>query len=176
MAAAQNDECLIIQLDTPGGLLESTKEIVERLLRLEGADRGLCRAVGRERGQRGSFHHAGGGRGGDGAEYAASARRIRWRSAAAARDESTNDMMRQKLENYASSFIETIADKRHRNVEWAKSAVVESTATTAEKALQLKVIDLIATNVPDLLKQLDGRVGGRQNPAHRRTPKSWKFR
>jgi membrane-bound serine protease (ClpP class) len=65
--------------------------------------------------------------------------------------------MRQKLENYGSSFMESIADKRHRNVEWAKSAVVESKATTAEKALQFKVIDLIATNVSDLLEKLNGR-------------------
>jgi membrane-bound serine protease (ClpP class) len=68
--------------------------------------------------------------------------------------------MKQKLENYASSFIETIADKRHRNVEWAKSAVTESKATTAEKALDIGVIDLIADDLPDLLKQLDGRETG----------------
>src|ERR1700679_2998999 len=73
-------------------------------------------------------------------------------------DSSTNDIMRQKLENYASAFIETIADKRQRNVDWAKSAVVESKATTAEKALQLKVIDLIAADMPDLLRQLNGRA------------------
>jgi membrane-bound serine protease (ClpP class) len=71
---------------------------------------------------------------------------------------STNDIMRQKLENYASAFIETIANKRHRNVAWAKSAVLESKAITAEDALKFKVIDLIATNVPDLLLKLDGRV------------------
>jgi membrane-bound serine protease (ClpP class) len=74
-----------------------------------------------------------------------------------ASDDSTNDIMRQKLENYGSAFIETIADKRHRNVEGAKSAVVESKMITAEKALQLKVIDLIATNVPDLLQKISGR-------------------
>ena len=76
--------------------------------------------------------------------------------------EKTDDVMKQKMENYASSFIETIADKRSRNVEWAKSAVVQSVATTAEKALDIGVIDLIADDVPDLLKQLDGReIGGK---------------
>src|SRR5204862_4860241 len=59
-----------------------------------------------------------------------------------------------------SSFIESIADKRHRNVEWAKSAVLQSVATTAQKALKANVIDLIADDVPDLLKQLDGRTAG----------------
>src|SRR5439155_6172884 len=72
----------------------------------------------------------------------------------------TEEVMKKKLENYASSFIESIADRRHRNAEWARSAVIDSQATTAEKALDLKVIDLIAKDVPDLLKQLDGRTAG----------------
>src|SRR5207237_8024401 len=74
--------------------------------------------------------------------------------------DSSNEVMRKKMENYTSSFIESIADKRHRNVEWAKSAVLESVATTAQKALKARVIDLIADDVPDLLKQLDGRTAG----------------
>src|SRR5207237_6796149 len=56
------------------------------------------------------------------------------------------------------SYIETIAGKRQRNVEWAKSAVKESASITAEKALQLKVIDLIASDIFDLLQKLNGRV------------------
>jgi len=66
--------------------------------------------------------------------------------------------MKKKMENYASSFIESIADHRHRNVEWARSAVIDSRATTAEKALDLNVIDLIANDVPDLLQQLDAHT------------------
>jgi len=58
--------------------------------------------------------------------------------------------------------MEAIAAKRHRNVDWAKSAVSESASISAEKALELKVIDLIATDLPELLKQLNGRqVDGR---------------
>ena len=66
--------------------------------------------------------------------------------------------MKQKLENFSVSYIETIAGKRQRNVEWAKSAVKESASITAEKALQLKVIDLIASDISDLLQKLNGRV------------------
>ena len=66
--------------------------------------------------------------------------------------------MKQKLENFSVSYIETIAGKRQRNVEWAKSAVKESASITAEKALQLKVIDLIAPDISDLLQKLNGRV------------------
>jgi membrane-bound serine protease (ClpP class) len=74
--------------------------------------------------------------------------------------EKADDVMKKKMENYASTFIESIADRRHRNVEWARSAVIDSQATTAEKALDLKVIDLIAPDVSGLLKQLDGRRVG----------------
>ena len=68
-----------------------------------------------------------------------------------------DEVMKKKLENFATTFIESIAARRHRNVEWAKTAVRESAAITAEKALELKVIDLMADDIPDLLKQLDGR-------------------
>src|SRR2546422_2123807 len=74
--------------------------------------------------------------------------------------EKADDVMKKKMENYASAFIESIADRRHRNVEWARSAVVDSKATTAEKALDLNVIDLVAADLPDLLKHLDGRAAG----------------
>jgi membrane-bound serine protease (ClpP class) len=66
--------------------------------------------------------------------------------------------MQQKIENYATSYIEAIAVKRHRNVEWARQAVRESAAVTADNALALMVIDVIAKDLPDLLRQLDGRV------------------
>src|SRR6266516_3473921 len=66
--------------------------------------------------------------------------------------------MKKKLENFSVSYIEAIAARRQRNVDWAKSAVKESASISAEKALQLKVIDLIAVDRPDLLKQLNGRV------------------
>ncbi|MEW6159455.1 MAG: NfeD family protein, partial [Verrucomicrobiota bacterium] len=68
-----------------------------------------------------------------------------------------DEVMKQKLENFATSYIEAIATKRNRNVEWAKSAVRESASITSEKALELKVIEIIAKDSSDLLQQLDGR-------------------
>src|SRR2546429_2320121 len=73
-------------------------------------------------------------------------------------EEKPDETMKQKLENFSVSYIETIAGKRQRNVEWAKSAVKESASITAEKALQLKVIDLIASDITDLLQKLNGRL------------------
>jgi len=155
-AAAQNDECLIIQLDTPGGLLESTKQIVQSFYTSKVPTVVYVAPSGASAGSAGVFITLA-------ADVAAMAPNT---SIGAAHPveigttgsvEKTDDVMKQKIENYASSFIETIADKRHRNVEWAKSAVIESKATTAEKAMDIGVIDLIADDMPDLLKQLDGR-------------------
>ena len=62
-------------------------------------------------------------------------------------EEKPDDTMKKKLENFSVSYMEAIAGKRQRNVEWAKSAVKESASISAEKALELKVIDLIATGL-----------------------------
>jgi membrane-bound serine protease (ClpP class) len=60
----------------------------------------------------------------------------------------------QKAENMMAAFIESIAEQRKRNVEWAAKAVRESVAVTAEKALELGVIDIVASTRGDLLAQL----------------------
>jgi membrane-bound serine protease (ClpP class) len=159
VATAQNDECLIIQLDTPGGLLESTKQIVQTFYASKVPTVVYVAPSGASAGSAGVFITLA-------ADVAAMAPNTSIGAAhpveigTSGSVEKTDDVMKQKLENYTSSFIETIADKRHRNVEWAKSAVVESKATTAEKALDIGVIDLIADDMPDLLKQLDGREIG----------------
>ena len=77
--------------------------------------------------------------------------------------EKPDETMKQKLENFASSYIEAIAAKRHRNLEWARASVRDSAAITADKALELNVVDLLAEDREDLLRKLDGReVGGRR--------------
>jgi len=159
VAASQNDACLVIQLDTPGGLLESTKQIVQTFYTAKVPTVVYVAPSGASAGSAGVFITLA-------ADVAAMAPNTSIGAAhpvelgATGDEEKTDDVMKKKLENYASSFIETIADKRHRNVTWAKSAVVESQATTAEKALKAKVIDLIAADIPDLLKQLDGHQVG----------------
>lgn len=158
-AAAQHDECLIIQLDTPGGLLESTKQIVQTFYAAKLPTVVYVAPSGASAGSAGVFITLA-------ADVAVMAPHSSIGAAhpveigASGSAEKTDDVMKQKLENYTSSFIESIADKRHRNVEWARSAVLQSVATTAQKALEANVIDLIATDVPDLLKQLDGRTAG----------------
>ncbi len=67
------------------------------------------------------------------------------------------DYMLEKFENITASYIEAVAKERGRNVEWAEKAVRESIAATADEALELNVIDLIAEDRADLLAQLHGR-------------------
>jgi membrane-bound serine protease (ClpP class) len=161
-AAENQSQCLVIQLDTPGGLLDSTKTIVQKLLGSPVPTVVYVAPAGATATSAGCFITLA-------ADLAVMAPAT---SIGAAHpvaiggnpvggEEKLDDTMKQKLENYAVSYIEIIAARRNRNVEWAKSSVKESASISAEKALQLKVIDLIAKDVPDLLAQLDGReVGG----------------
>ena len=66
--------------------------------------------------------------------------------------------MERKIVNDAVAYIESLAQLRGRNVEWAAKAVREGASLSAEDALREGVIDLLADSVPDLLAQADGRV------------------
>lgn len=157
-AAADRDECLIIQLDTPGGLLDSTKEIVEKLLADTVPTVVYVAPSGATAASAGTFITLA-------ADVAAMAPNTTIGAAhpvslTGGDEGASNDVMRVKLENYSSSYIETIATKRKHNVEWAKSSVRQSASITADEALKEKVIDIIAPDLASLLKQLDGRRVG----------------
>lgn len=65
--------------------------------------------------------------------------------------------MKEKVENDSVAYIKSIAEQRGRNVNWAEDAVRKSVSVTEKEALNLKIIDLIADDLPALLKKLDGR-------------------
>ncbi len=67
------------------------------------------------------------------------------------------DAMGRKVVNDATAYIRSLAEKRGRNADWAEKAVREGASLSAEKALEEKVIDLMANDVADLLKKIDGR-------------------
>ena len=69
----------------------------------------------------------------------------------------TASTLEHKQVNDASAYIRSLAQMRGRNIEWAEQAVRQAVSITAEEALKLKVIDVIASDVPDLLRQIDGR-------------------
>jgi membrane-bound serine protease (ClpP class) len=157
-AAADGDACLVIQLDTPGGLLDSTKEIVGKLFSDEVPSVVYVAPAGAGAASAGTFITLA-------ADVAAMAPDTTIGAAhpvsmGGGGGEDTNSIMGKKLENFAASYMDTIASKRHHNVQWAISAVRESASITASQALKLGVVDLIAKDVPDLLRQLDGRRVG----------------
>jgi membrane-bound serine protease (ClpP class) len=160
VAGEREDACLIIELDTPGGSLESTKQIVQKFYASSVPTVVYVFPDGAWAASAGCFITLA-------ADIAAMAPAT---SIGAAHpvsiglggEEKTSDVMKEKMENFASSYIASIAEKRGRNVEWAKSSVLTSQATNATAALELKVIDIIAKDLPDLLSQLDERkVGGK---------------
>src|SRR2546425_1139323 len=158
-ARAQNAQCLVIQLNTPGGLLDSTQTIVQSFLGSPVPVVVYVAPTGATATSAGCFITVA-------ASVAAmapattigAAHPVTLGGNPTGGEQKPDDTMKQKLENFSVSYIETIAGKRQRNVEWAKSAVKESASITAQKALDLKVIDLIAVDMPDLLQKLNGRV------------------
>ena len=70
----------------------------------------------------------------------------------------SDDTMARKMINDAAAYIRGLAELRGRNADWAEKAVREAVSLTAKKALEMKVIDIVATDMSDLIKQLNGRT------------------
>ncbi len=156
IATAKNSECLVIELDTPGGLLESTKDIVKSFLSSPIPIVVYVSPQGASAGSAGVFITLA-------AHIAAMAPATNIGAAhpvqiGSGGEQQMDDVMKEKLTNYAESYIESIAKHRKRNVEWAKSAVRESASITEDEALEKNVIDLIAENRSDLLKKINLKV------------------
>lgn len=158
-AQSKGVQCLIIELNTPGGLLDSTRVIVQKLLGSTVPVVVYVAPTGATAASAGCFITLA-------ANVAAMAPATTIGAAhpvtlggLPSGDQSKPDQtMTQKLENFAVSYMEAIANRRNRNIEWAKSAVRESASITAEKALELKVVEIVARDLDDLLAQLNGRV------------------
>jgi len=154
IARAKNNgaRALVVQLDTPGGLLTSTRTIVKEML---GAQVPVMVWVG----------PSGAGAGSAGvfitlaAHVAAMAPGTNIGAAhpVAGGGQEVKGVMGEKIENFTASFSESIAQKRGRNAEWAIQAVRKSVAITESDALKKNVIDIVAKDIDDLLKQADGR-------------------
>lgn len=151
-AAEQDAAALIIRLDTPGGLLNSTKTIVQTLLASTVPVIVHVAPSGASATSAGVFVTMAG-------HVAAMAKGTTIGAAhpVSGGGQDISGDMRQKVENYAVSFVESIAEKRGRNVEWAEKAVRESVSITESEALDLNVIDVVADDVASLLAQIEGR-------------------
>jgi membrane-bound serine protease (ClpP class) len=150
-AREKNAECLIIQMDTPGGLLKSTRVIVSSFLESKIPIVVYVSPGGAQAGSAGVFITMA-------AHIAAMAPGTNIGAAHPVDMEGKMDsVMSEKVTNDASAFIRTIAEKRNRNMKWAEDAVRRSQAITETEALDTNVIDLIAKNLDDLLSQIDGK-------------------
>jgi membrane-bound serine protease (ClpP class) len=151
-AKAGGARALIIQLDTPGGLLSSTRTIVKELLGTPVPVMVYVAPSGAGAGSAGVFITMA-------ANIAAMAPGTNIGAAhpVAGGGQEVKGVMGEKIENFTASFSESIAQQRGRNTEWAIDAVRKSVAITETEALKKKVIDIVARDVDDLLKQAHGR-------------------
>ena len=149
-------EALVVRLDTPGGLLSTTRDVVQAELSAKVPIVFWVGPPGARAGSAGVFLTLA-------AHVAAmapstsigAAHPVGIGGSEEKKDEKTT--MFQKVENDTASFVRGIAERRSRNVEWAEKAVRQSESVTASKALELRVIDLVAEDLPELLRKIDGR-------------------
>jgi membrane-bound serine protease (ClpP class) len=147
-----NARALIIQLDTPGGLLSSTRSIVKEMLSAPLPVIVYVAPSGAGAGSAGVFITMAGN-----IAAMAPGTNIGAAHPVAGGGQEVKGVMGEKIENFTASFSETIAQRRGRNTEFAIQAVRRSISITDTEALEKKVIDIIATDVSDLLKQSNGR-------------------
>lgn len=142
---------LVIELDTPGGLLESTRLLVREIVASSVPVVVYVSPAGARAASAGTFITMAG-------HIAAMSPGTR--IGAAHPVELGKEMkgdMRSKIENDTVAFIKSIAESKNRNVKWAEDAVRKSSSVTEYEALSLGVVDLVAKDLPSLLESIDGR-------------------
>jgi membrane-bound serine protease (ClpP class) len=153
LSRAQNERAgaLVILLDTPGGLERSMRLICQRLLNAEIPVIVYVAPTGARAASAGVFITMA-------AHVAAMAPATNIGAAhPVAVGGGVDKESMKKIENDAAAFARTIATERGRNAEWAEKAVRQSVSITEREAVKLKVVDLLADSVPDLLDKIDGR-------------------
>jgi len=154
-AHQQGAQCLIIQLDTPGGMLESTRVIIKKMLSstvpiivyvapsgARAASAGVFVTMAANIAVMAPGTHIGAAHpvtmgGGEGKE---------------------SKTMTEKIVNDTVAFIKNIAKTRGRNVDWAEKSVVKSVSITEDEAVKLNVVDFVSPDLQSLIAKLDGRV------------------
>jgi membrane-bound serine protease (ClpP class) len=150
-AAEEGAECLVIRLNTPGGLLKSTRMIVSDLLTARLPVVVYVAPSGAQAASAGTFIALA-------AHVAAMAPGTNIGAAhpVGMQGGEKDSIMNEKATNDAAAFIRTISEKRHRNIHWAEEAVRKSISITETEALKDSVIDLVAPTVQALLDSIDG--------------------
>ncbi|MEN8185314.1 MAG: nodulation protein NfeD, partial [Myxococcota bacterium] len=182
-AEREGAAAVLLELDTPGGLVSSTKDIIQAMLNARVPVIVYVAPSGAWAGSAGTFITIAG-------HVAAMAPGTTIGAASpigigppgGSKDDESQDVAMEKAENMMAAFIESIAKQRERNVEWAVKAVREAVAVADAEALELGVIDLVAADREALLAAIDGRsvrVAGEERVLQlsgarvHETPMSW---
>jgi membrane-bound serine protease (ClpP class) len=160
-AQRRNDQAVLIEINTPGGLVESTRHIIEKITNSQVPVIVYVAPSGSRAGSAGIFIL-------EAADIAAMAPGT---NAGAAHpvmlfgptQVKPDDEMKQKIENDAAALMRSVVSRRGRNVELAESAVRESKSFTDQEALAQHLIDYIASGEDDLFRQIDSKSVKRFN-------------
>lgn len=152
-AKRDHDEAVLIELSTPGGLVDSTRSIIEKILASPVPVIVYVAPSGARAASAGFFIL-------ESADIAAMAPGTNTGAAhpVVFGGEKMDDVMKAKMENDAAAFIRSFVSKRGRNVELAEAGVRQSKSFTDQEALKEHLIDVVASDQADLFKQLDGRT------------------
>jgi membrane-bound serine protease (ClpP class) len=159
-AHRRNDQAILIEINTPGGLVDSTREIIEKITASPVPVILYVTPGGSRAGSAGFFIL-------ESADVAAMAPGT---NAGAAHPVvmgggKMDDVMKEKMENDAAALMRSVAAKRGRNVEVAESAVRQSKSFTEQEALSQHLIDYVASTQDDLFRQMQGKSFKRFNGA-----------
>src|SRR5664279_2535871 len=151
-ARQTNADAVLIELSTPGGLLDSTRTIIQTILASPVPVIIYVAPSGARAASAGFFIL-------EAADVAAMAPGTNTGAAhpVTLGGDKMDDVMKQKLENDSAAFMRSFVGPRGRNVTLAELAVRESKSWTDKEALDQHLIDYVATSQADLFKQIDGK-------------------
>ncbi|MGA9529954.1 MAG: nodulation protein NfeD [Terriglobales bacterium] len=157
-AETNHDQAVLLEINTPGGLVDSTREIIEKIVASKIPVIIYVTPSGSRAASAGFFIL-------ESADIAAMAPGTNTGAAhpVIMGGEKMDDVMKQKLENDAAALMRSVVAKRGRNVELAESAVRESKSFTDQEALDKKLIEYVAPTEQDLFRQLSGKSFKRFN-------------
>jgi len=157
-AARRNDQAVLIEINTPGGLVDSTRQIIEHITTSAVPVIIYVTPSGSRAASAGFFIL-------ESADIAAMAPGTNTGAAhpVILGGGQMDDVMKQKLENDAAALMRSVASRRGRNVEVAESTVRQSKSYTDQEALSQHLIEYVASNEDDLLRQIDGKSFKRFN-------------
>ena len=154
-AAQKGGQCLVIQLDTPGGVLESTRMIVKKMLTSKIPIIVYVSPSGARAASAGVFITMA-------ASVAVMAPGTHIGAAhpvtLGGEEGKESKTMTEKIVNDTVAFIKNIAKTRGKNVDWAEKAVVKSVSITEDEAVRLNVVDFISPDLESLLAKIDGKI------------------